>query len=95
MDDFFCFLNFFGFWVFLIHPTVVSVLLSASVERCFVSHMRDFYGACHHFLVSATEVPEIVHLVFNMELLAISSMCAIGSEHTVCFGAFLRLTKDF
>ena len=31
-----------GFWVFLVHPTVVSVLLSASVERCFVSRMRDF-----------------------------------------------------
>ena len=27
--------------VFLVHPTVVSVLLSASVHRCFVSHMRD------------------------------------------------------
>ena len=32
-----------GFWVFLVHPTVVSVLLSASVERCFFSRMRDFY----------------------------------------------------
>ena len=30
-----------GFWVILVHPTVVSVLLSASVERCFVSRMRD------------------------------------------------------
>ena len=34
----------FGFGVFLVHPTVVSVLLSASVERCFVSCMRDFYS---------------------------------------------------
>ena len=32
-----------GFWVFLVHPIVVSVLLSASVERCFVSRMRDFF----------------------------------------------------
>ena len=32
-----------GFWVFLVHPTVVLVLLSASVERCFVSRMRDFF----------------------------------------------------
>ena len=32
-----------GFWVFLVHPTVVSVLLSASVERFFVSRMRDFF----------------------------------------------------
>ena len=35
-------LFFFGFCVFLIHPTVVSVLLSASVERFNVSRMRDF-----------------------------------------------------
>ena len=30
------------FWVFLVHPPMASVLLSASVERCFVSRMRDF-----------------------------------------------------
>ena len=30
-----------GFRVFLVHPNVVSVLLSTLVERCFVSHMRD------------------------------------------------------
>ena len=40
---FFPFLKKLGFWVFLVHPTVVLVLLSASVERCFVSRMRDFY----------------------------------------------------
>jgi hypothetical protein len=45
--------------------------------------------------VSATEVPEIEQLVFNMELLAISSMCEIGSEQKVCFGDFLRLTMVF
>ena len=27
-----------------------------------------FKSACHHFLVSATEVPEIVQLVFNMDI---------------------------
>ena len=42
MDDFFHFSKKFGFRVFLVHPTVVLVLLSASVERCFVSRMRDF-----------------------------------------------------
>ena len=42
LDDFFRFSKNLGFWVFLVHPTVVSVLLSASVERCFVSRMRDF-----------------------------------------------------
>ena len=31
-----------GMGVFLVHPTVVLVLLSALVERCFVSRMRDF-----------------------------------------------------
>ena len=35
--------DFSRFWVFLVHPTVVSVLLSASVERFFVSRMRDFF----------------------------------------------------
>ena len=39
---FFRFSKKLGFLVFLVHPTVVSVLLSASVERCFVSRMRDF-----------------------------------------------------
>ena len=32
-----------GFGVFLVHPPMASVLLSASVEICFVSRMRDFY----------------------------------------------------
>ena len=45
MDDFFCFSKNLGFRIFLVHPTVVSVLLSASVERCFVSRMRDFLVA--------------------------------------------------
>ena len=35
--------KFLGFWLFLVHPTVVLVLLCASVERCFVSRMRDFF----------------------------------------------------
>ena len=29
--------------VFLVHPPMASVLLSALVERCFVSRMRDFF----------------------------------------------------
>ena len=43
LDDFFCFSKNLGFRLFLDHPTVVSVLLSASVERCFVSRMRIFF----------------------------------------------------
>ena len=31
------------FCVFLVHPTVLSVLLSTSDERCFVSRIRDFF----------------------------------------------------
>ena len=31
-----------GFEVFLVHPSMASVLLSALVERCFVSRMWDF-----------------------------------------------------
>ena len=42
-DDFFCFSINSGFWVFLVHPTLLSVLLSALVEICFVSRMRDFW----------------------------------------------------
>ena len=42
LEDFFRFSKNLGSLVFLVHPTVVSVLLSASVERCFVSRMRDF-----------------------------------------------------
>ena len=45
--------------------------------------------------MSATEVPEIGQLVFNMELLAIFSMYEVQREHKVCFGASLRLTKVF
>ena len=45
--------------------------------------------------MSATEVPDIVQVVFNMELLAIPSMSEVGSEHKVCFVAFLRHTKVF
>ena len=43
LDDFFRFSKKLCFLLFLVHPTVVSVLLSATVERCFVSRMRDFF----------------------------------------------------
>ena len=42
MDDFFPFFKKkMGFAVFLVHPPMASVLLSAKVERCFVSRMRN------------------------------------------------------
>ena len=34
----------------LVHPPMASVLLSASVERCFVSRMRDFFFKLEPFL---------------------------------------------
>ena len=42
------------FGVFLVHPPMASVLLSASVERCFVSRMRDFL-----FYISFIQIVEI------------------------------------
>ena len=42
LDDFLCFSKKLGFEVFLVHSPMASVLLSASVERCFVSRMRHF-----------------------------------------------------
>ena len=50
--------------------------------------------ASHLFLVSATEVPEIVQLVLNMELLAISSMSEVGSEHNAILG-FIKTFNGF
>ena len=38
-----------GFGVFLVHPPMALVLLSASVERCFVTRMRDFFLSFHWF----------------------------------------------
>ena len=53
-----------GFWVFLVHPNVVSVLVSASVEKCFVSRMRYFSS---HFFPFNLVVPisSILFLKFN------------------------------
>ena len=45
-----------GFGVFLVHPPMASVLLSASVERFSVSRMRDFY---HIFLLTYTSEKQI------------------------------------
>ena len=45
---FFLFLIFFGCFVVLVHPTVVLVLISASVKRFDVSRMRDFFSQLWH-----------------------------------------------
>ena len=40
---FFVFQKKLGYLVFLVHPPMALVLLSASIKRCFVSRMRDFW----------------------------------------------------
>ena len=53
----------------------------------FEAKVREYFqGACHHFLVPATEVPETVPRVLRMELLAISSMSELRSDHKICCG---------
>ena len=81
--------------VFPVLRSLVQILRSflkyfAQMHDCIIAAFRN--SVCH---ISTTEVPELVQLVFNMELLAISSISEVGSEHTVCFGAFLRLSKVF
>ena len=49
------FFLFFGFCVFLVHPTVASVLLSASVERFDVSRMWDFFNLGYKGLILILE----------------------------------------
>ena len=59
---FFPFLIFFGSCVFLVNPTVVSVLLSASVERFNVSRIRDFLFAELYTVGQVfASLPEHVH----------------------------------
>ena len=53
MKDFFRFSKESGFGVLLVNPPMASVLLSASVERCFVSRMRDFYYSILYKWISA------------------------------------------
>ena len=49
-------------------------------NETYFSYFEHVLGWLSHFLVSVSGVPEIVHLVFNMELLAISSMSEVRSE---------------
>ena len=49
--------------------------------------MEFFQGVCDHFLVHATEIPEMVQLVFGMELPTIYSLPEAGSDHKVSFRA--------
>ena len=56
---------------------------------CLREGLKKTGGKCDHF---PSWPPEIVHLVFNLELLA---MCEVRSGHKVWFGAFLRLRMGF
>ena len=77
LDDFFPFSKIFGFRVFLVHPTVVSVLLSASAERCFVSRMRDFYRLYQYFALSQQfySTFQLVLVVFSSFFLTVFIFC--------------------
>jgi hypothetical protein len=55
LDDFLHFSKKLGFLVFFVHPTLASVLLSASVERVGVSRMRDFLIQGHHLFKAGQE----------------------------------------
>ena len=69
---------------------IVSIILSKKIKRIFFKAVfglgyRVVFRWLSYFLVSATEVSEIVQLVFSMESLAIYSMSEVRSEHKVCF----------
>ena len=68
----------------------------ANNETCF-SHFFGLFEAIarEYILVLAIEVPGTVRLILGMKLLTIYSVSEVGSEHKVCFGASLRLTKVF
>ena len=64
------------------------VLLHWANNETYFSHFYHILG-----LVLATEVPEIVQLVLNIELLELSSMPEVRSEHNVYFGASSKYTR--
>ena len=80
LDDSFRFSKKLRFWVFLVRPTVVSVLLSVSVERCFVSRMRDFsfFFSLGHFVGIHNEEQQVKFL----ELIANQTTPALVAEKT-------------
>ena len=45
-----------------VHPTVVSVLLPASVERCFVSGMQDF-SSPQSYRLRVEDLAEIMRML--------------------------------
>ena len=61
------------FCLFLLHLANNETNFSnfLNVLGLLIKAKEYFKGACHHFLVSAAEVPEIVQLVFNMEKVTI------------------------
>ena len=62
----------------------------------FEAKAREYFqSAFDHLIKPATEEPETVWLVLGMKLLTTYILSEVGSEHKVCFGASLRLTKGF
>ena len=83
-----------GFWVFLVNPTVVSVLLSASVERCFVSRMRDFLFTLDWSTIlsthNLTQLSQCYH--FDHEQMFWNSL--VWYRKFYCFGGCLGRLAD-
>ena len=54
-----------------------------------------FQGVSGHFVVLASEILEMVQLVFGMQLLTIYSLPEAGSEQKVCYWGFLKTYNEF
>ena len=58
----------------MVHPTVVSVLLSASVERFYVSHMRDFLTVRTVVTVTAIIVTVVILTVLLVTVVIVTAV---------------------
>ena len=65
----------------------------------FEAKTREYFqGVCDHFLVPDTGIPGYwiwYSFFYGMDLLTVYSLPEAGSEHKVCFGSSLKLTKSF
>ena len=72
---------FFGFCVFLVHPNVVSVQLSALVERFDVSRMRDFYNPA---LRRGIRVPPAISYLLLIAVMSSLFPCFLLKKEVNC-----------
>ena len=72
-------------WIFL-----VSVLLSASIEQCFVSRMQDFHQLGHLGRVSPTR-PSGPSWCSSCKVCLCVVICVLSPSHAIFFKASLAL----